>query len=694
MSTSGPSADRGVACIGVDVGGTFTDAVLSDGVGLWRAKAPSTPGNLGVGVVAACRLVAARSGTTLEELMPRVERFGLGTTAVTNTIASRTGRRVGLVTTAGFEDLVPIARGIRVASDGWLVPPVPLVDRECIVGVPERRDRSGAVLRPLDLTAVTAAADHLVSAQRVEAIVVSFLWAHIDDAHERLALDAIRGRHPKLIVVSAASLLPTIREYDRTQFALLNAYTSGALAGVDGLARQLAELGLRHPPLLVHSGGGSISIPEGHQVPATLAESGPAAGVVAALAVCQATGVADAVVGDVGGTSFDVSVITDGQPGRRSRGELMGVWTALPMLDINSVGSGGGSIAWFDPLGILRVGPQSAGANPGPACYERGGAAATVTDALVVLGYIDPANFLGGDMRLDPDAARQACAALGGPAGLDAEQAAWGIWEVAKASMCRALRARFAERGLDHRRYAVVSIGGCGSLFTAAIAQQLGMSRVLVPQLASVFSAFGAATSQVRRERSQSVGAVIPADPDRLREVVNGLAAAVAKDLEADGIGHGHGSVSVSAEMRFARQRFELPMAWHGDLDESGQLAMRERFVSEYTARYGKGATVSGAPVEIAALSAVGVGETVRAVLAPVPVTATGPAPTAGARTILGDPGQPPTQAAVVLGDAIEPGHTVTGPALIDASDTTVWIPAGASMTMDGYRTIDIRIAR
>jgi N-methylhydantoinase A len=694
MSRAVPLSGNRLACIGVDVGGTFTDAVLSDGEGVWRAKAPSSPGNLGEGVIAACHLLAERSGTTLEDLMGRVERFGLGTTAVTNTIASRTGRRVGLITSAGFEDLVPVARGIRIASDGWLVPPTALVDRECIVGVPERRDRAGMVVRQLDINAVTAAADHLVSVQQVEAIVVSFLWAHVDDAHERLAIDSIRRHHPGLTVMSAAALLPTIREYDRTQFALLNAYTSGALAGVDALARQLAELGLRRPPLLVHSGGGAVSIPEGRQVPATLAESGPAAGVVAALAVCRAAGVTDAVVGDVGGTSFDMSVITDNEPGRRSRGELMGVWTALPMLDIDSVGSGGGSIAWFDPLGILRVGPKSAGANPGPACYGRGGAAATVTDALVVLGYIDPINFLGGDMRLDPDAARKACALLGRSAGLDAEQVAWGIWEVAKASMSRALRARFAERGLDHRRYAIVSIGGCGSLFTPAIAQDLGMSRVLVPQLASVFSAFGAATSKVRRERSQSVGAIIPADPDCLRAVSDRLAAAVAKDLEADGIVPEHAHVLVSAEMRFARQRFELPVPWTGDVDEPGQLAMRERFVDEYIARYGKGALVSGAPVEIATFTAVGIGDTIRAVLAPVAVTAAGPAPTIGVRTIQTSPQHPPTHAVVVPGDAIKPGNTVTGPALIDASDTTIWIPRGASATMDPYRTLDIRIVR
>jgi N-methylhydantoinase A len=462
---------------------------------------------------------------------------------------------------------------------------------------------------------------------------------------------------------------------------------------MEALTDELAALGLPNPPLLVHSGGGSISISEGRRVPATLAESGPAAGVIAALTVCQAAGVRDAVIGDVGGTSFDVSVITGGEPARRSRGELMGIWTALPMVDIDSVGSGGGSIAWLDPLGMLRVGPRSAGAEPGPACYGRGGTAPTVTDALVVLGYINPENFLGGEMRLDLAAAVRVCAELGDSIGLDAERVAWGIWEVARASMVRAMRGRFAERGLDHRRYAVVSMGGCGSLCTVAIAQELGMSRVLVPELASVLSAFGAASSEVRRERTRSVGVVIPSDPAHLREIVDGLSMAVAKDLEADGIGADRTQVSIGAELRFARQRFELPMGWPDGVDEAGQLALRERFVTEYTARYGAGATVTGAPVEIATVSAVGIGETVRASLAPVPIAAAGSAPATGTRTIYRGPHQPPVAASVIAGKALQPGHIVAGPALIDASDTTVWIPAGARATMDAYRTLDIRIA-
>jgi N-methylhydantoinase A len=681
------------ACIGVDVGGTFTDVVLADSIGVWRAKAPTTTTNIGDGVIAACELVAAHSGTTLRELLPRVERFGLGTTAVTNTIATRTGRRIGLITTAGFEDLVPIARGIRVAEDGWLVPPVALVERECIVGVPERRDRTGAIVVELDIAATADAARHLVESERVEAVVVSFLWAHLDDSHERTAADIVSARYPELRVVSAASLLPTIREYDRTQFALLNAYTSGSLRGVDDLAARLTELGLRHSPLLVHSGGGSMSIAEGRRIPALLAESGPAAGVVAAQALSDVSGAANVVIGDVGGTSFDVALITNGEPHRRGRGELMGIWTALPMVDIDSVGSGGGSLAWFDPLGMLRVGPQSAGAVPGPACYGRGGTAATVTDALVVLGYIDPTNFLGGTMALDPDAAHEACERLGKEGGIDAVRLAWGIWEVAKSSMARALRARFAERGLDQRKYVLVSMGGCGSLFNPTIAQDLGIKRVLVPELASVFSAFGAASSLVRRERTQSAGLILPTDPELLRSLSDALSAAVTKDLEADGVRANDIRISTNVEMRYARQRFELPMTWSGGWDAESQLAMRVEFVAEYTARYGLGATVSGAPVELATLSSVGIGETVRAQLRPVPITGSGSAPSRGSRAIHANPDQDPIDALVVAGVDIQPGHRIIGPAVIDGSDTTIWIPPAAEATMDGYRTLDIRIA-
>jgi N-methylhydantoinase A len=679
-------------CIGVDVGGTFTDIVLSDGTRVWRAKAPTTAA-LGEGVIAACRLVAQRAGSTLEALLPRVARFGLGTTAVTNVIAARTGCKVGLITTRGFEDLVPIARVRRVPRDGWLVPPDGLIERDWILGVAERIDRNGKVLQALAAADVMHAARRLIDLG-VEALVVSFLWSCTNPIHEQEAVAAIRAEWPKLSVVSGAALHPVLREYERTTFALLNAYTAKSLNGVEALVAQLTRLGLPHLPLLVHSGGGSISVAEGRRAPATLAESGPAAGVVGALAVSRAAGVKDAVACDMGGTSFDMSIIHDSEALRRTRGDLMGIWTALPMVDIESVTAGGGSIGWVDSMGFLRVGPKSAGARPGPACYGRGGLEPTVTDALVVLGYIDPSRFLGGDMRLDADAARAACATLGERLGSDPVKVAWGIWEIAKVEMVRALRAQFAQKGLDPRDFAIVSMGGCGGLFNALIAQELGVRRVLMPELTSVLSAFGAANADVRRERSRSVGLMMPFDAQLLAGTAADLQHAVTEDLAADGIPAAARSVSFQADVRFMRQQFELSIACEADFDAQAQQSLIENFKAEYQRRYGQGALVLGAPVELVTLRAIGRGRTVHAELSRSTALATGRAPISSTRRIwmAADNRIEPLDVDVALAQELQPGHRLAGPVLIDGSDTTIWIPSRFHARVDEHRTIDMEL--
>jgi N-methylhydantoinase A len=689
------SAPSGPLCIGVDVGGTFTDIVLSDGRHVWRAKAPSTTGALGRGVIAACRLVSERAGLSMQTMLARVERFGLGTTAVTNDIASRTGRKVGLITTSGFEDLVPIARVRRVPRDGWLVPPDGLIDRDWIVGVAERIDRDGDVLEPLDVDDAVAAAKRLCQTCDVEAIVVSFLWSCVNPVHEASAVKAINAALPDIPVLSAAALYPVAREYERTTFALLNAYTSGSLAGIDELVHELRDQGLRNPPLLVHSGGGSITVAEGRATPAVLAESGPAAGVVGALAVCRAAGVQDAVACDMGGTSFDMAIIRRGEPMRRTRGELMGVWTAMPMVDIESVTAGGGSIAWTDSLGLLRVGPRSAGAYPGPACYGRGGRDATVTDALVVLGYIDPSRFLGGDMALDAAAAHAACEQLGKKLGSDARQTAWGIHEIARVEMVRALRAQFAQRGLDPAAHAIVSMGGCGGLFNASIAVDLGVTRVLVPELTSVLSAFGAANADIRRERSRSVDLLLPCDAAGARAQLTALAQAVDADLAADGIAESDRTLRFEVDLRFMRQQWELTVDCTDGLDADQQQRIVEAFKAEYGRRYGQGSLVSGTPVELVTLRAIGRGRTVRAELTEKAVE-DGDArpPVLGKRTIHRGAQRSPLEVDVLDGTRLRAGQRFDGPALIDSRDTTVWIPEGVQAVVDPYRTIVLETTR
>jgi len=687
------------ACIGVDVGGTFTDAVLADGAAVWRAKSPTTPGRVGDGVIAALELAAARAGTTLDEALPSVRRFGLGTTAVTNVLASRAGRRVGLITTKGFEELVAFARGRRVIDeDGWLTPPPAIVALECIAGVDERVDRDGRVVVALDPADAVTAARALVEGQGVESLAVSFLWSFRNPVHEQQAVAAITEAFPGVPVVAGAALHPAVREYERTTFALLNAYVSGAFAGIELLASELARRGLAVPLLLVHSAGGSITIGEARRVPIGLAESGPAAGVAASAAVAGAEGMGDVITCDMGGTSFDVSVISGGSPVRRTRGELMGVWTAMSLIDVESIGAGGGSIAWADARGMLRVGPRSAGAVPGPACYGRGGTDPTVTDALVVLGYLAPDRFLGGDMALDVDAAVDACARLGAELGMDADDTAWGIRQVAVAGMVKAVRSRLAARGLDPRDQVILSYGGCGGLFTPTIGEAIGARRVLVPALASVLSAFGAATADVRRERVRAVLEPMPVDPAVLEKLGGELYAEVEADLAADGVAPADREVSFEADLRFKRQVWELSVPLPGGRpDDADVAALAETFKAEYATRYGRGSIVLGAPVELVSLRAVGAGRTVKASLAAghgEAVPAGTPAQPAGTRAVRLERG-PGGAAAVAAYDAtvLRPGHTVAGPALLDGADTTIWVPAGAAarVTANGTFVLELR---
>ena len=685
-------------CVGVDVGGTFTDAVLTDGAGIWRAKSPTTSDDVARGVLAAVEIAATRAGSDLASVLPAVKRFGLGTTAVTNVLASRVGRRVGLITTKGFEELVSFARGRRVHDDdGWLTPPPDIVSPRRVMGVDERMDRDGNVIRPLDAKEVVAVARMLVEREGVEALAVSFLWSFRNALHEQQAIEALADALPEVPAVSGAALHPAIREFERTTFALLNAYTQGAFNGIDGLATDLATKGLRAPLLLVHSAGGSISVAEARRLPVGLAESGPAAGVSAAAAVARELGVESLVTCDMGGTSFDVSVVERGEPARRTRGELMGIWTALSLVDVESIGAGGGSIAWIDARGMLRVGPRSAGALPGPACYGRGGTEATVTDTLVVLGYVDPTRFLGGDMALDTDAATDACARVGAPLDLDAHEAAWGIRQLALAGMIKAVRSRLAARGLDPRTHALFSYGGCGALFTPNIAAALGSPRVLIPELASVLSAFGAATADVRRERLKAVLGQFPIDPAFVQKEAAELRAGVWDDLAADGIPEADRHVAFEADLRFRRQVWEIPVPLpDGPLTGEHMNALVDDFRAEYAQRYGRGSIVLNAPVEFVSLRAIGTGITLKASIDAMDLSSvargTASEPVGQRRVWIERGRDGAVDVDVHSGDQLHPGQTVRGPAVIDGTDTTIWVPEMTTLEVSPHGTLVLEV--
>lgn len=682
--------------IGIDVGGTFTDAILSDGIRTFRAKALTTPENISAGVLNACALVAAQYGNDLDALLPSVARFGLGTTAVTNTLASRTGRHVGFITTMGFEDSVPMASGRTQSVNGWLVAPWQIVPRRRIIGINERIDRDGNILRAIDAEEVLAAARHLVEVENVEAIAVSFLWSYRNPSHEAMAVRAIEMGYPDITVTAGASLLPQIREYERSTLALLNAYTSGALRGVETLEATLKCKGMKVPLLLMHSAGGATSVDEARRVPICLAESGPAAGVTAAAIIANDSGFPNAISCDMGGTTLDVAIIAGREPSRKNRGEVMGLWTALSLVDVDSVGSGGGSIAWVDALGMMRVGPHSAGAMPGPACYGRGGTDPTITDALLIAGYIDGAQFLGGAMPLDRNAALRACEPLARQLGLDIDEFAWGIRAIALADMVKAVRSRIIERGSNPQDHAFVSYGGCGGLFTADMARAIGSSTVLFPEFASVLSAFGAAVSDIRREHIRSLGIPASAPASEILETLRSLRGQVLEDLAADGVLEDDRSVTFEADLRFRRQRWELTIPLDYAAEQSGVLdEVVERFKIEYARRYGPAALVAGMPIELTSLRAIGLGRTVKAALNRH-ISGKGPAAERSERwrMVRLDRHGEATKVAVFDAQDLANGREIVGPALVDASDTTIWIPPNSKARLDERNTLVLEIGQ
>jgi N-methylhydantoinase A len=684
--------------IGVDVGGTFTDAVLAVGGESWRAKSPSTYPDIDRGVLQSCRLAAQSAGLELRDVLPRVRKFGLGTTAVTNVIASRVGLKVGLIATRGFEQTLRLARGRTQEVDGWLQSVDAIVDGRAVVGIDERIDRDGVVLRPMDPDEVIAAGRYLADEVGVEAIAVSFVWSFLNPVHERRAVALLREMLPHLPITSGSELRPVIREYERTALAVLNAYSFGAYRGVDDLASALKAEGLEAPVLLCHSGGGAISVAQAREQPVWLAASGPAAGVAAAARIAERAGETRVLTCDLGGTSFDVAHIAGGAPARTQRGNLMGFWTALPRVDVESVGAGGGSLTWIDERGMLRVGPRSAGSSPGPACYGRGGGQAALTDALLALGYIDAENFLGGTMTLDREGAVAALTRLGDGLDLDALEAAWGVREIALAEMVKAVRARLSMHALSAPEHCLVSYGGCGALFAAEVARMAGLKRVYIPELASVLSAYGAAMMDIRRERLSTMLAKLPAgDPGVIESAFAEVREAAWADLAADGVPEGDRVVHFEADMRFLGQRWELTVTLPPDPEtRDGGRQAEAIFREEYLRRFGAAAKSTSGVVEWVGVRAIGIGRMGGAVAEPAssaPV-ATGPATQTGARPVHLQRASPPVTVATYDANALRPGQDVPGPALIDGADTTIWLPAGMNARVDAHRTLIIEVSK
>jgi N-methylhydantoinase A len=696
--------------IGIDIGGTFTDTFLTDGSGAWRGKAPTTPGSLVDGLVASLEVAAAEAGRPLDDILAGTRRFAVGTTAVTNTLTELSGARTGVLITRGFGDLLRMARGHRLGREGMSVPLPEIVPRTAVAEIAERVDGQGHVLVPLDERDVEAAVRRLVERERIEALAVCFLWSFRNPDHERRAGAAARRACPSLFVTCSADVFPVIREYERLMTTVLNAYTWRSFSRfMDALEGELRHRGLTAPVSVMQSNGGTFSREEARAKPVFLAQSGPVAGVAAARALGRSVGALDVITGDMGGTSFDASVILDGEPLQRVRAELFGFWTGMVMVDVRSIGAGGGSIAWIDERGMLRVGPRSAGADPGPAAYGKGGTDATITDALVVLGLLDPDYFLGGRIALDGERAAAAVGRLAAALGISVPVAAAGVYRMALEGMRGAMKGLLVEKGLDPRRFVFVSYGGCGALFAAAIAAELGIPRVLVPSLASVFSAYGAATADVRRDLSRTCFQAMPVSGPILRQTFEALSRQVRDAVIAEGVAPERIEIRWEADLRFRRQQWEVPVpVAPGPITEEGVARLEADFRRRYEVLYGSGTAALATGIDLVNCRAVGIGRLSDLDLSSPAGAGGASSPVAPrekrgrrlAASLDGASGgaagvrEPGPAVSVWDGESMGAGSAVSGPALIERRDTTIYVPAGMRAVVDaaGSCLVDVHV--
>jgi N-methylhydantoinase A len=557
------------AGLGVDVGGTFTDLVaLVDGE-LVTAKVPSTPRDQARGVVRAVQLAELAPGT--------VAGFAHGSTVATNALLERRGARTALVTTEGFRDVLEIGRQNRPALyDLARDRPPALVPRELRFTVTERMGPDG-VLVPLDEGSLRGAVDACRDAG-VEAVAVCLLFGYLHPEHERRVGAALREALPGVHVSLSCEVLPEFREYERCSTTVCDGYLTPRLAAyLRSLAGQVEGLGLP-APLVMQSSGGAAEIEAAAAHAASCVLSGPAGGVVGAAWVAGLSGFGDLLTFDMGGTSTDVAPVLGGVVQNTTESVVAGVPLKLPMVDVHTVSAGGGSVAWVDAGGALRVGPHSAGADPGPAAYGRGGERPTVTDANLFLGYLPDGAELGGEVRLDRGRAEAALRRVGEQAGLDAHQAALGIVRVADAEMTRALRVISVERGLDPRELTLVAFGGAGGLHACALAEELRVGRVLVPRAAGVLSALGLAISDVRRDHVRPfLSALDAADPAAVEACFAELEGLARRQLG----GGPRLTVARLADARYQGQSFELTVG-AGNLE-----GLAGRFHAEHERRYG-----------------------------------------------------------------------------------------------------------
>ena len=548
--------------IGVDVGGTYTDLVATDEAGRTTfAKSPSTPADQSLGVMAGLEELARRLGVTRAAMLAATDRLVHGTTVATNALLERKGAKVALLTTEGHRDVIEMREGLKPDRyDLRSPPPEPLVPRERRFGVRERLRASGEVLTPLDAGSLGEAIA-AVKQSGATSVAVCFLHSYLNPVHERAAVEHLAREMPGISVSRSSDVLPQIKEYERVSTTIVNAYVEPVVRRyLTNLETRLTEAGFTGSLFVVLSHGGMAPVEEASRLAAGTVLSGPAGGISGSRRCADLLKIPDLVPFDMGGTSTDISLISDGQVSLSADGMLAGQRIALRSLDIASIAAGGGSIASVDSSGTLRVGPESAGSVPGPACYGNGGTAATVTDANVVLGYLDAAAFMGGARPLDRAASEAAVDRIAASLELSRLEAAAGIHKMINLTMADGIRLMTLRRGVDPRKFALLSFGGAAGLHAAEVARELEIKRIIVPTVASVLSAWGMLTSDLRYELSRThYGVDLRISAGEVRELFAELEQLAAGRLRS--WFNGPIAIERSAEMRYGEQVFEIDVS-------------------------------------------------------------------------------------------------------------------------------------
>lgn len=673
--------------VGVDVGGTFTDLVsLDTETGATRVhKLPSTPHDQSEALLAGVLAL----GRPLSE----IETLVHGTTVATNAVLERKGARCGLITTPGFRDLIEIRRRDRPTLYGLKGSFEPLIPRERRLEVSERTGADGEIVIPLAEAEIPALAERL-QALGVEAVVISFLHAYANPANERRAGELLRARWPNEFVVLASETLPELREFERTSTAVASAYVQPLVARyLSALDTKLRAAGFRAQILVVQSNAGVMSLEVSQRFAVNTILSGPAAGVRAGARIATQAGFPDAITCDMGGTSFDVSLVISGAPALAPETTLeFGIPLRVPMVDISTIGAGGGSIAHIDRAGILQVGPESAGAQPGPVCYGRGGTRPTVTDANLVLGRINPQGAIGGDdsWQLDVEAAKQRIAeVIGEPLGLDVAHAAVAIVAVANSKMAGSIRRISIERGHDPREFVLVPFGGAGPLHVSALMRDVGIERGLIPPYPGITSALGCILADLQHDFVQTINQSLEQiDASAVAAVFAEHIARGRQLIDAGGVTVDAISTTHAADMLYQGQSHQLRVSLPGSSPTRVEIAAA--FESQYGARYG--ALVENVAVKVMSLRSSVIGSRPAVVLpsivAPEGSTESTPGSVrpgsvrpSSAREVYFDEGFAPCP--VYQRSELAVGTTVSGPAIIEQPDATTLVDPAMQVTVD-----------